>query len=83
MAKAKKSPEAKKPELKRVKTVEDFYSIGKWKGFDQFKCDLCAFDTLEEKVIKDHLKEVHMPKPVKPKVALKLYDRFGNEVIKK
>ena len=40
MAKAKKEPEVKKPEVKKVKTVEDFYSIGNWKGFKQFKCDL-------------------------------------------
>lgn len=80
MDKAKKKPELKKPELKKVKTIEDFYSIGSWKGFKQFKCDLCAFDTLEEKVIKDHIKDVHMPKPVKPKVKVQLYDRYNNKV---
>ena len=83
MAKKTKEPAVEIPKVKKVKTIEDFYSIGKWKGFDQFKCKLCKFDTLEEKVIKDHIKEVHMPKPIKPKVELKLYDRFGNEVIKK
>ena len=83
MAKVKKVPEEKKQEVKKVKTIDDFYSIGKWNGFDQFKCDLCKFDTLEEKAIKDHIKEVHMPKQVKPKVALKLFDRYGHEVIKK
>ena len=80
MAKKEIKSVAKKPELKKVKSVEDFYSIGKWKGFDQFKCDLCAFDSLEEKVIKVHITKVHMPKPVKPKVKVQLYDRFNNKV---
>lgn len=83
MAKTKQEPEVKKPEVKKVKTIEDFYSIGKWKGFDQFKCKVCKFDSLEEQAIKDHIKDVHMPKPVKPKVEIKLYDRNGNEIIKK
>lgn len=83
MAKKTKETAVEIPKVNKVKTIEDFYSIGKWKGFDQFKCDLCAFDSLEEKVIKEHMTEVHMPKPVKPKVELKLYDRYGHEVIKK
>jgi len=77
MAKKTKEPEV---EIPKVKTIEDFYSIGKWKGFDQFKCDLCKFDTLEEKVIKDHIINVHMPKPIKPKVKPKLFDRYNNEI---
>ena len=79
MAKTKE-PAVEIPKVKKVKTIEDYYSIGKWKRFDQFKCKLCKFDSLEEKVIKDHIIEVHMPKPVKPKVTLKLYDRHGHEV---
>lgn len=80
MAKKKKEPEVKIPEVKKVKTIEDYYSIGKWKGFKQYKCKLCAFDTLEENVIKDHIKKEHMPKPIKPKVKVQLYDRFNNKV---
>ena len=84
MAKRKiKEPAVEIPKVNKAKTIEDFYSIGKWKGFKQFKCTLCKFDTLDEAEIKKHIIEVHMPKPIKPKVALKLYDRFGNEVIKK
>lgn len=80
MAKKKKETVVKKPEVKKAKTIEDYYSIGKWKGFKQFKCDLCEFDTLEEKIIKVHIIEVHMPKPVKPKVKVQLYDRFNKKV---
>ncbi len=80
MAKKIKEPEVKKPEVKKIKTVEDYYTIGKWGRFDQFKCSLCPFDSLDEKEIKDHIVEQHMPKPVKPKVKLKLYDRYNNEI---
>lgn len=83
MAKKTKEPAVEILKVKKVETIEDNYSIGKWKGFDQFKCKLCAFDSLEEKVIKDHIVEVHTPKPMKPKVEVKLCDRFGNEIIKK
>ncbi len=79
MAKTKE-PKVEIPKVK--KSIEDYYSIGKWKGFDQFKCKLCKFDSLEEKVIKDHISEVHIPKPIKPKVEIQLLDRFGNKVNK-
>ena len=73
----------KKPEVKKAKTIKDYFSVGKWKNLKQYKCNLCAFDSLDENSIKAHIIEQHMPKPPKPKVEVKLLDRFGREVIKK
>ena len=83
MAKKTKEPAVEIPKVKKVKTIEDYYSIGKWRGFNQFKCKLCAFDSLDKKVIEDHIREVHLPKPIKVKEPVKLYDRYSNEIIKK
>ncbi len=73
----------KKPEVKKVKTVKDYYTLGKWKKFTQYKCILCPFDSLDEKKIIAHIIERHMPKPPKPVVEVKLYDRFNRPIIKK
>lgn len=35
------------------------YKIGLWAGIPQYRCDLCAFDTLEGSDILRHLNEVH------------------------
>ncbi len=79
----KESKAAKVVETKKVKTLEDYYSIGKWKGLKQYKCNLCPFDSLDEKAIKDHIIERHMPKPPKPVVKVAITDRFGREIINK
>lgn len=80
MAKKEIKPEAKKPEAKKVKTVADYYSIGKWKGLNQYKCNLCPFDSLNERAIKDHIIDRHFPRPVAPKVKPEIFDRFGNKI---
>ena len=73
----------KKPEVKKVKTIKDYYTLGKWKKYTQYKCILCSFDSLDEKSIIDHINERHVPKPPKPKVEVQLFDRFNRPVIKK
>ena len=73
----------KKPEIKKVKTVRDYYSMGEWRGFPQYKCNVCPFDSLNEKTIKDHIIDRHIPKPVRPKVSVIKFDRHGKEVIEK
>ncbi len=73
----------KKPEVKKVKTIKDYYTLGKWKKYTQYKCILCPFDSLDEKSIIDHINERHVPKPPKPKVEVQLFDRFNRPVIKK
>ena len=40
-------------------------------------------DFTDEDKIKAHIIERHMPKLPKPVVEVRLYDRFGREVIKK
>ena len=69
----------KKP---KVITVKDFYSLGKWNGLTQYKCNQCPFDSLDEKTIKEHIIANHMAIPIKPKVEVEIVDRFKN-VIKK
>ena len=75
--------EKKKPEVKKVKTIEDYYSVGEWKNLKQYKCNLCPFDSLNEKSIKGHVIERHMPKPPKSEVKVAITDRFGREIINK
>ncbi len=87
MAKKEEKIEVKKPEIKKVeirkpKTVKDYYSIGEWRGLPQYKCNSCPFDSLNEKSIKEHVIDRHIPAPVRPKVEVKILDRFGNEVNK-
>ncbi len=79
----KESKAAKVVETKKVKSIEDYYSVGKWKGLKQYKCNLCPFDSLDEKAIKAHIIERHMPKPPRPIVEVKLVDRFGRKIINK
>lgn len=72
--------EKKIEEPKKVKTIDDYFVIGKWKGLKQYKCTLCNFDSLEEEEIKNHIIERHIPKPPKPKVITQLVDRYGNKL---
>jgi len=80
MAKKTKEPAVEIPKVKKAKTVDDYYSVGKWKGLNQYKCNLCPFDSLSEQAIKNHIIDRHFPKPVKPAVKPKIYDRFNNEI---
>ena len=69
----------KAPVKEKILTVEDFYTVGKWKRFAQYKCKECPFDSLDEKQIKEHVLK-HMTRAIKPKVKPKFVDRFGNEL---
>lgn len=70
-----KSDEAEEPER--------LYTEGTWKGLPQWRCKLCAWDTLkgEEEMIR-HIQEVHRSKPKTERVELPLVDRFGNPIVK-
>ena len=57
------------------------YTVSSWKGITKYNCDYCAFDSLNENVIKDHIQKVHA-EPKKPEpVKIPLKDRFGNPVV--
>ncbi len=44
------------------KTQAAPYTLGEWKGFPRFQCSKCPFDSLDEEVIKQHVK-THEPPP--------------------
>ena len=69
---------AKKKISKKKKTEEDKpYTVGKWKGFDNYECKLCPFSTLHENVMKEHIFRKHGPKP---QASVQGRDRFGNMI---
>lgn len=61
--------------------AEDLYTIGQWKGLPRYQCNVCAFDTLHEDVIIEHVTQAHMAPPVQTRVVPGIVDRFGNPVI--
>lgn len=73
----------KKPEVKKAKTIKDYYTLGTWKRFTQYKCSLCPFDSLDEESIISHINERHIIQPPRPVKQVTLFDRFGREIIKK
>jgi hypothetical protein len=56
------------------------YETGQWKGIPRFQCKFCAFDTLHEDVIKEHIYDRHTEKPISKPVTVPLYDRFNNQI---
>jgi len=62
--------------------AEPAFDMATWKGFPQWRCRRCAWDTLAgEEAILAHLQEVHEPPlrpPSPPLVAVS--DRWGREV---
>ncbi|KAA3644558.1 MAG: hypothetical protein DWQ07_14155 [Chloroflexi bacterium] len=55
------------------------FEVGKWGGHPQWRCKLCAFDTLKgEAVMWDHLREQHMPPP-EPAPTVLIADKSGKE----
>lgn len=71
-------PPVEKPALELVPEPEH-YSVGSWNGMVQYRCRLCAFDTLEREAIDRHHRERHAPPPPPPAPSRPpLFDRFGN-----
>ena len=58
------------------------YTKGKWGGFDQFQCNYCAFDSLHENVIKEHIQDKHRAIPEIKKIESPILDRYGNKLEK-
>lgn len=38
---------------------EKLYRVGSWSGQTQYECTLCAFDTLHEDVMIEHIRSAH------------------------
>ena len=50
------------------------YTVGVWKGMEQYKCKACPFDTLKMADMQAHIGKRHAPPPGQ------LVDRFGNQL---
>jgi len=62
---------------------ESPFTKGKWQNFDQWRCRLCPFDTLEgEDEFWLHYAQKHGPQP-EPAPIIQIYDRSGRPVTKK
>jgi len=65
--------------LRPTPEIEESFTVGKWRGLVQWRCALCAWDTLDsEEAMWAHLRDVHAPKPKVERRMLPLVDRFGN-----
>lgn len=60
----------------------EFYTMGKWKGLDQWRCSKCEYTTLRgEANLLDHYTKAHIMAPPKAKPPIiQAYDRFGNPI---
>lgn len=57
----------------------DHYRLGRWKTFVQFKCNYCAFDTLDSGSIAEHVYERHiLPEAQTKALQVPLFDGKGN-----
>lgn len=56
------------------------YTLGTWKGRDQFRCTRCPYDTLHEKDMETHLRQRHRVREPRQSVPTERHDRFGNVV---
>lgn len=53
------------------------YTVGWWKGFRQWRCKQCPWDTLEsEAAMLEHIATVHAP----PKPRVYVADKSGREI---
>jgi len=71
------------PQGERGAAPEPGYTVGRWRGFTKWTCDVCGWDTLKgESEILTHIRAAHTPRPrPAPKTRkLPLYDRFGNQI---
>ncbi len=59
------------------------YTKDLWKGHTKYNCNYCPFDTLDENVIKDHIRKEHTEPPKKEPPQVPMNDRFGNPIVDK
>lgn len=59
------------------------YVMGQWHGMPQWKCRMCAFDTLDgEEAILAHIVARHVTVEAPKPRLIPVYDRWGNLVSK-
>jgi len=69
------SPQPSPPEGEGEEKV--LYEVGEWKGMTQWRCKLCAWDTLDgEEAILTHLVAKHFP-PEKRRSGILVADKYG------
>lgn len=86
-AKTDDLPEAISPEEEEEISVkssppaeERSYTVGSWRGFTQYQCKLCPWDTLEgEAAMLEHLRSAHAPAP-EPKSPILIADKSGRQI---
>lgn len=72
------APENQPPESEGATspaTGTEHYTIGSWGGIEQFRCNDCAFDSLNLERTEEHWRKVHAPPPPpRPKTGLTSVD---------
>lgn len=49
-----------------------------WNGMPVYACEICAFDSLDEAALEEHVKKAHLPEEAPAARTVVLTDRFGN-----
>jgi len=39
--------------------MSNYYTIGQWKGLDNYECGLCPFSSIKRDLFLDHMRERH------------------------
>jgi len=80
---AKRNKSADQP-VNEPAPIEQLYSVGKWSGQPQYKCNLCRFDCMREETILAHIEQVHFPvflsEPARKPGGILIADKHGNVV---
>jgi len=71
---AESRPKEKKEEIQRPAEENLPYTVGSWKGIEQYRCKKCPFDTLNLVDMQAHISKRHAPPPGQ------IVDRFGNKL---
>ena len=60
----------------------EIYTLGNWKGFVQYNCNFCPFDSLDKSEILAHYQARHAPPPPPPPSSGLIFvaDKNGNPV---
>jgi hypothetical protein len=68
-------------EISMRRMTDEGYELGQWRGFVQYCCVRCAFDTLRIGEMRAHIAKVHSLERAAVAVELPLVDHRGDPLV--